>query len=171
MSTIQEIESQIEHDRSLVIAAGLRAPAAPRRNSWTATTQYLDNLKSYRMFTLDPLMARIGQPSMQKPKLTAATVNVMEGSSARLADGYRFTFPQYPGVEWFVYRGRVAWRVAEYSSGMLAGGATGSNRSAAILAQWDVLENMRMAKNHGGSSASVIEYIKKCVASATIITP
>lgn len=132
-------------------------------------TQYLDNLKSYRMFTLDPLMARIGQPPMQKPKLTAATVNVMESSSMRSADGYRFAFPQYPGVEWFVYRGRVNWRVAEYSSGMLAGSATESNRSAAILTQWDILENMRMAKNRGGSATSVIEYVKKCVSSATII--
>lgn len=171
MSTIQEIESQIEHDRSLVIADGLRAPAAPRRNSWTGASQYLTNLNNYRMFTLDPLMARIGQPPMQKPKLTAATVNAMEGGSMRSADGYRFTFPQYPGVEWFVYRGRVAWRVVEYSTGLAAGSATESNRSAAILTQWDVLENMRMAKNHGGSAASAIEYIKKCVASATIINP
>lgn len=163
MNTLQDIESEIEKDRQRAIADGLRVPEIPRTPSYGSRHK---DLESYRTWTLAPLLRRIGSAPMQKPKLAAAQAKDFGGT---LRDGFRFSFPQYPGVEWLAYHGQHFWHVLEYSTGMNAGRVMEKTRTAAIAAQWDILENMRTAKNHGGSRESVIAFIRKCTSEQQII--
>lgn len=158
MSQIQDLESSIEQDRQRALAAGLTVPEIPRTPSYG--NRYSD-LDSFRRWTLDPLLRRIGSAPMQKPRLTPSQAKDFGGT---LRTGFRFSFPQYPGVEWFVYNDGRFWRAAEYKTGMAAGVGVQNTRTAAIAAQWDILENMRTAKNHGGSPQSVIAFVQKCIA-------
>ena len=103
---------------------------------------------------------------MEKPRLTPAQAKDCGGTER---SGYRFSFPQYPGVEWFVYRGPRLWHVIEYSTGMAAGQVSAKCRSSAIAGQWDTLENMRTAKNNAGGHQSVIAYVKECITEKQII--
>ena len=82
--------------------------------------------------------------------------------------GKLFSFPDYPGVSFFVFRdtsGNKLWKVRESSTGIKAGTGYGQDtQAAAIREQWDLMEAMRQSKNGAGRHSYVLDSFRVCIA-------
>ena len=94
-----------------------------------------------------------------------ALVYCYHGKEQETIAGRLFTFPDYPGVNFFVFRdNRKIWKVRESFTGIKAGTEYGEKTQAgAIRKQWDAIEAMRNSKNGAGRHSYVLELFARCI--------
>ena len=114
-------------------------------------------------------MKTIETPYYLPPKLVTHTqkalVHCYRGLEHETVTGKLFSFPDYPGVNFFVFRDdRKVWKVRESSTGIKAGTEYGEKTQAgAIRKQWEALELMRNSKNGAGRHSHILEQFAKCI--------
>lgn len=113
----------------------------------------------------------LSRPMPGKPKLGAPSLwlqNKAEHSAKpRETTTREVTFADWPAdaVRFVVYKCAFngCYYCAEKTTMLKAGAPAQRTQSAAVRAQWFAMENMRLAKNHGGSHASVVNFICQCI--------